>query len=204
MFKSVKKEIVTIPAQMSYLSQIRDFIDQIGRKHRFSDKITNFFKLVVDEACTNVIRHGYRDVKGGEITVKAIIRRQSLTIVLIDQGTSYDPRQASTPDLDNYIRIGKKGGLGILMMRKLMDDVQYNITSRGNELRLTKQRETLPQSRPRQVWDNFSMRTRYTLVASGVITFSLKVLPTRMVMSLVLSSPSLTEIVIFAWGLSKP
>jgi serine phosphatase RsbU (regulator of sigma subunit)/anti-sigma regulatory factor (Ser/Thr protein kinase) len=170
MFKSVKKEIITVPAQMSYLIQIRDFIDQIGKRHKFSDKITNSFKLVVDEACTNIIRHGYRDVKGGEITVKAIIRRQSLTIVLIDQGTSYDPRQASTPDLENYIRIGKKGGLGILMMRKLMDDVQYNITSRGNELRLTKQREVIPQSRPQLIWENLSMRSRYTLVASAVIT----------------------------------
>jgi serine phosphatase RsbU (regulator of sigma subunit)/anti-sigma regulatory factor (Ser/Thr protein kinase) len=170
MFKSIRKEMITIPAQMSYLSQIRDFISQIGKQHKFSDKIINSFKLVVDEACTNIIRHGYRDIKGGEITVKAIIRRQSLTIVLIDQGTSYDPRQASTPDLENYIRIGKKGGLGILMMRKLMDDVQYNITSRGNELRFTKQREIIPQSQPRLIWENLSMRSRYTLVASTVIT----------------------------------
>ena len=73
---------------MSYLSQIRDFIENIGRRYKFSDKIVNSFKLVVDEACTNVIRHGYRDVKGGEITLKAIIRRQSLTIVMIDQGVT--------------------------------------------------------------------------------------------------------------------
>lgn len=170
MFKSVKKELITIPAQMSYLSQIRDFIENIGRRYKFSDKIINSFKLVVDEACTNVIRHGYRDVKGGEITLKAIIRRQSLTIVMIDQGVSYDPRQASTPDLAKYIQIGKKGGLGILMMRKLMDDVQYNITSRGNELRLTKQREVIPQTYLQALWGGFSMRARYSLVASSVLT----------------------------------
>jgi serine phosphatase RsbU (regulator of sigma subunit)/anti-sigma regulatory factor (Ser/Thr protein kinase) len=170
MFKSVRKEIVTIPAQMSYLSQVRDFIEQIGRRFKFSDKIINSFKLVVDEACTNVIRHGYRDVKGGEIILKAIIRRQSLTIVMIDQGISYDPRQATTPDLAKYIQIGKKGGLGILMMKKLMDDVQYNITSRGNELRLTKQRELLEQTRFQALWGGFSMRTRYSLVASAILT----------------------------------
>ena len=48
--------------------------------------------------------------------------------------------------LEKYIQIGKKGGLGIFMMRKLMDDVQYNITSRGNELRLTKQRDEVDLS----------------------------------------------------------
>lgn len=176
MFKNVKKEIITVPAQMSYLSQIRDFVEQVGRKYRYSDKLTNSFKLVIDEACTNIIRHGYRDIKGGEITLTAIIRRMSLTIVVIDQGKSYDPRQANTPDLEKYINIGKKGGLGILMMRKLMDDVQYNVTSRGNELRLTKQREEVISSKPQAMWENLSMRTRYTIIASSVVSILLAAL----------------------------
>ncbi len=170
MFRNVKKELIAIPAQMSYLSQVRDFIEHIGKKYKFSDKVTNSFKLVIEEACTNIIRHGYRDIKGGEITLKAIIRRQSLTIVIIDQGISFDPRQAATPDLQKYIQIGKKGGLGIFMMRKLMDDVQYNITNRGNELRLTKQREILPQARPINWWEGLTMRTRHTIQASAAIT----------------------------------
>jgi serine phosphatase RsbU (regulator of sigma subunit)/anti-sigma regulatory factor (Ser/Thr protein kinase) len=170
MFKNVKKEIIAIPAQMSYLSQVRDFVEHIGRKYKFTDKVTNSFKLVIEEACTNIIRHGYRDIKGGEITIKAIIRRQSLTMVIIDQGISYDPRQATTPDLAKYIQIGKKGGLGIFMMRKLMDDVQYNITSRGNELRLTKQREIIEQSKPQAFWEDLTMRTRHTIRASAIIT----------------------------------
>ena len=179
MFKNVKKELIAIPAQMSYLSQVRDFVEHIGRKYKYSDKITNSFKLVIEEACTNIIRHGYRDIKGGEITIKAIIRRQSLTIVIIDQGISYDPRQATTPDLNKYIQIGKKGGLGIFMMRKLMDDVQYNITSRGNELRLTKQREFVSQSKPQAWWETLTMRTRHTIQAAmaigliAVIVFSI-------------------------------
>jgi len=170
MFKNVKKELIAIPAQMSYLSQVRDFIEHIGRKYKYSDKVTNSFKLVIEEACTNIIRHGYRDIKGGEITIKAIIRRQSLTIVIIDQGISYDPRQATTPDLNKYIQIGKKGGLGIFMMRKLMDDVQYNITNRGNELRLTKQREFMPQSRPQAWWEGLTMRTRHTIQAAAAVS----------------------------------
>ena len=170
MFRNVKKELIAIPAQMSYLSQVRDFIEHIGRKYKYSDKVANSFKLVIEEACTNIIRHGYRDIKGGEITLKAIIRRQSLTIVIIDQGISFDPRQAATPDLQKYIQIGKKGGLGIFMMRKLMDDVQYSITSRGNELRLTKQREIVTMSKPMAWWESLTMRTRHTIQASAALT----------------------------------
>ncbi|OPX33618.1 hypothetical protein B1H10_05465 [candidate division KSB1 bacterium 4484_188] len=120
MFKNVHKEEIIIPAQMSYLQQVREFIEHIGKKNRFSDKVTNSFKLVVDEACTNIIRHGYRDVKNGQIVIRAIVRRLSLTMVVIDRGKSYDPRQVQNPDLQKYISIGKKGGLGIFMMRKLM------------------------------------------------------------------------------------
>ncbi len=170
MFKNVKKEEITIPAQMSYLTQVREFIERIGKKYKFDDKIINSFKLVVDEACTNIIRHGYRDIKNGEITLKAIIRRLSLTIIIIDQGTSYDPRQANTPDLDKYIKIGKKGGLGILMMRKLMDDMQYAVTERGNELRLTKFRDTAHEPIWLEKWHALNLKMKYSIIASIIFT----------------------------------
>ncbi|MGD9486647.1 MAG: SpoIIE family protein phosphatase [Calditrichaceae bacterium] len=170
MFKNVKKEEITIPAQMSYLVQIRDFVEHIGKKYRYDEKLINSFKLVIDEACTNVIRHGYRDIKNGEITVKAIARRLSLTIVIIDQGHTYDPRQANTPDLAKYVDIGKKGGLGIMMMRKLMDDLQYAVTERGNEFRLTKKQEPPEESKFISKWRAFSLRAKYSLVASLILT----------------------------------
>jgi len=170
MFRNVKMEEITIPAQMSYLMQVRDFIEHVGKRHKFSDKVVNSFKLVVDEACTNIIRHGYRDIKNGEIQIKAIVRRLSLTVVIVDHGISYDPRQANTPDLENYVNIGKKGGLGILMMRKLMDDLQYAVTERGNEFRLTKNRDATDESLMMQNWHLLNMRVRYTLVASLLLT----------------------------------
>lgn len=170
MFKNVRKEEITVPAQMSYLIQVREFIEHIGKRYRFDDKVVNSFKLVIDEACTNIIRHGYRDIKNGEITIKAIVRRLSLTILIIDQGRSYDPSKAATPDLGKYVDIGKKGGLGIMMMRKLMDDLQYSVTERGNEFRLTKYRENAHESRLTAAWHNMNLRTKYSLVAATLFT----------------------------------
>ena len=170
MFKNVKKEEITIPAQMSYLIQVRDFVEHIGKRHKFDDKIINSFKLVIDEACTNIVRHGYRDIKNGEITIKAVIRRLSLTIIIVDQGQSYDPRQANTPDLAKYVDIGKRGGLGILMMRKLMDDMQYSVTERGNEFRLTKYREALHESALSRRWNALNMKSQYSIIATILYT----------------------------------
>ena len=171
MFKNVVKEEITIPAQMPYLRQVRDFIEEIGTRFNFEQKVINSFKLVVDEACTNIIRHGYRDIKNGQIAVRAIVRRLSLTIVLIDNGKSFDPRQVQDPDLQKYVSIGKKGGLGIFMMRKLMDDIKYNVTHHGNELRLTKVREKVVRTRPMVVWENLTLRTKFSLLTSVILTF---------------------------------
>jgi len=137
---SVEKKELKVPAHIDYLGDMRDFVTQIGKKHGFSDKLINAFKLAVDEAATNIIRHAYRD-KEGLITIRAFVKKNSLTLSIIDQGTYFDPKRVKDPDLNRYIDIGKKGGLGIFIMRKLMDDIEYRKTEEGNELRITKKRD---------------------------------------------------------------
>lgn len=141
-----------IPAQIKYLAQIRSFIDYIGRVYHYSSKDINATKLAVEEACTNIMRHGYRDIPNGEITIKILIRRLSMTVILIDQGQSFDPRRVNKPDLFKYVEMGKMGGLGIMMIRKLMDELRYNVTSQGNEFYLIKYRERFKNSFLFKIW----------------------------------------------------
>ncbi len=146
MFKSVTKEQLKVPAHTDYLADLRDFVTRIGKKHGFSDRVINAFKLAIDEAGTNVMRHAYRDVGGeGFITIRAMVKTNSLTICLIDQGKYFDPKHVKDPDLQRYVDIGKKGGLGIFIMRRLMDEIDYRKTEEGNELRLTKNRDAPAQ-----------------------------------------------------------
>ena len=92
MFKAAEKEQLKVPAHIDYLGDLRDFVIRIGRKHGFSDKQINAFKLSVDEAATNIIRHAYRESDGqGLITIRAVIKKNSLTLSLVDQGTYFDP-----------------------------------------------------------------------------------------------------------------
>ncbi|MCH8872584.1 SpoIIE family protein phosphatase, partial [candidate division KSB1 bacterium] len=143
MFKGVEKEQLKVPAHIDYLGDLRDFVVRIGRKHGFSSKHINAFKLSVDEAATNIIRHAYRESDDqGLITIRAVVKKNSLTLSLIDQGTYFDPKRVKNPDLNRYVDIGKKGGLGIFIMRKLMDEIDYRKTEEGNELRITKFHQT--------------------------------------------------------------
>ena len=172
MFKGVEKEQLKVPAHIDYLGDLRDFVVRIGRKHGFSDKHINAFKLSVDEAATNIIRHAYRESDDqGLITIRALVRKNSLTLSLIDQGIYFDPKRVKNPDLNRYVDIGKKGGLGIFIMRKLMDKIDYRKTEEGNELRITKFYQTPEKGKILSaVSISSSIKVKYFLRTIAIIT----------------------------------
>jgi serine phosphatase RsbU (regulator of sigma subunit)/anti-sigma regulatory factor (Ser/Thr protein kinase)/transposase/TolA-binding protein len=169
MFKRVIKEEYKIPANVNYLGEMRDFVTRVGRKYGVSEQIINAFKLAIDEAGTNIIRHAYRDWEGF-ITIRIIIRDNTVTVSLVDQGHAFDPRNVRDPDLQRYVDIGKKGGLGIFIIRRVIDDILYRKTEEGNELKLTKNRVVRPQKRFFMPDVNLTMKSRFSFIASGVIT----------------------------------
>ena len=172
MFKGVEKEQLKVPAHIDYLGDLRDFVVRIGRKHGFSDKHINAFKLSVDEAATNIIRHAYRESHDqGLITIRAVVKKNSLTLSLIDQGIYFDPKRVKNPDLNRYVDIGKKGGLGIFIMRKLMDKIDYRKTEEGNELRITKFYQTPEKGKILSaVSISSSIKVKYFLRTIAIIT----------------------------------
>ena len=169
MFKTVIKEQLVVPAHIDYVADLREFVTKIGRKHGFSRNTINAFKLSIDEAATNIIKHAYRD-SDGSITIRGIIKRNSLTFVLIDQGKYFDPRRVKDPDLKRYVKIGKKGGLGIFIMRRLLDSIDYRKTEEGNELRLTKNKEISFRHRLQVPSLTLSLKARYWGITCAIIT----------------------------------
>jgi serine phosphatase RsbU (regulator of sigma subunit)/anti-sigma regulatory factor (Ser/Thr protein kinase)/tetratricopeptide (TPR) repeat protein len=168
LFRKISKEQLRVPAHIDYLAELREFISEIGKKYRLPDSMVKSFKLAIDEAATNIIRYAYRDIgEEGIITLRVIVRKESVTVCMIDQGQRFDPRNVKEPDLDRYVKIGKKGGLGIFIIRKLMDKIEYRTTSEGNELRLTKNREAIAGSRMSRFMPGgfkamtFGMKTRF-------------------------------------------
>ncbi len=169
MFKRVIRDELKVPAEIGYLGDLRDHITKVGRKYGISENIINAFKLAIDEAGTNIIRHAYRDWEGF-ITMRIIIREREVTILLIDQGHTFDPNKVGDPDLRRYVDIGKKGGLGIFIIRRVIDSIEYRKTEEGNELRLTKQRDVVP-IRTSFVPDlSLSMKSRFFIIASSVLS----------------------------------
>lgn len=131
-----------VPSSTENLSMIRDFVGSIGERAGFTKGELVKLELAVDEACANVIEHAYGSDSTREVTVKATIDPDVVQIRIVDTGRGFDPTAVKDADLDSLIRQGKSGGLGMRLMRSLMDEVHYEIgPGQKNELTMTKLRK---------------------------------------------------------------
>jgi serine/threonine-protein kinase RsbW len=128
-------------AKFEYLDEIRDFVGDIARAGGFSDKDVYNIQLATDEAASNIIEHAYENRPNGILELSCGMRGDTIIIILIDHGESFDPSEIPLPDLKADLSDRKIGGLGIFLMRKLMDDVHYEPKAdKSNVLTMTKRK----------------------------------------------------------------
>ena len=159
-----------VPAEDRHLAEIRDFIQEVGEKIQIPGKILANTKLAVDEACTNVVKHGYQG-RSGFIEVVVTGNEREFSIEILDQGESFDLRNVKSPNLKMYVETRKRGGLGVFLMNQLMDEVRYRGSLEGNVLTMSKR---LGRRRRRVGGRGVkprSLRVTYTLQAFGAMTF---------------------------------
>ncbi len=164
----VKKAELVIEARESHLAQVRDFIARICMQAGFDAADIANFKLAVDEACTNIIQHSYCN-QGGEISIRVKFFAGQVEIILQDEGESFDFGSVAVPDLDHYVAIGKRGGLGIYLINRIMDEVEYATVGGTNQLRMRMDRRpSIDRWIPGIQFSALhrSLRMRFTLRAS--------------------------------------
>ena len=116
---------VRFAAKFEFLDEIREFVGTIARAGGFSDKDVYNIQLATDEAATNMIEHSYENIPDGVIDLSCGMEGGQIRIVLVDYGEPFDPSAIPMPDLKADLSDRKIGGLGIFLMRKLMDEVHY-------------------------------------------------------------------------------
>ena len=124
-------------AKFEFLDEIRDFVGGIAQSAGFNEKDVYNIQLAADEAASNVIEHSYEDVSDGVLDISCGVRKNTLTIILVDHGKSFDPSAIPMPDLKADLADRQIGGLGLFLMRKLMDEVHYESDSKNNRNTLT-------------------------------------------------------------------
>ncbi len=133
------KRKTTFPADFTNLDAIRDFAGGAAEAAGFSGKDVYAVQLAVDEACSNVIEHAYDGITGGEIEVSCEVKDDTITIVIHDHGKEFDITKVRVPNLSKNLEEREVGGLGVYLIRKLMDEVHFESSATtGNYLTLVK------------------------------------------------------------------
>jgi serine/threonine-protein kinase RsbW len=127
-------------SQSENLELIREFVSKIALKAGFGTDDINKIELAVDEACANVIQHAYSDGDTKQ-TIHLIVQLDyhKITIIVADEGKGFDVHRIKDLDMKEYIAEMRIGGLGIHLIKNLMDKVEFNIEpGKRNEVRMIK------------------------------------------------------------------
>jgi len=132
--------MTSFPAKFEYLDEIREFVAQIARRGGFNEREIYSLQLAADEAASNIIEHAYEGIPDGSLDLACDMQSDALVIIMRDHGKSFDPSKVKTPNLKANLSERQIGGLGVYLMRKLMDEVRYESSGRSNTLTMIKRR----------------------------------------------------------------
>ena len=121
------------------INRLHTFIEEVGEAFELPMKVVLNLNLVLEEAVTNVIMYAYPQEQNEHIYLTAKKQDDRLVFVLTDSGIAFDPTQ--TPDADITLSANERqiGGLGIFLIRKIMNEVKYERIDDKNVLTLEKE-----------------------------------------------------------------
>lgn len=130
---------ITRAAFLESLGDFRGFIkEHCSALPGVSDEILYDIQLAVDEACTNIISHGYAGMDPGSIILDLEIDPDRIVVSLTDFGHSFEPGNATMPDVNAPVEDRELGGFGLFFIQQSMDKLEYWVTEDGNKMVLTK------------------------------------------------------------------
>lgn len=129
---------IRLPADLKEIQRLNRLVRQFGELHDVPDRALYAVNLAMDELVSNVILYGYPEPAGQEITAGLEVRGSDLFATLEDSGRAFDPHTAPPPNLDAPLQERTVGGLGIHLVRSLMDGMEYRREGEKNVLTLRK------------------------------------------------------------------
>jgi serine/threonine-protein kinase RsbW len=121
------------------LKSVRDFIRTRLKDHGIPELIISEIVLALDEMCSNLMIHSHRCNPDELFEIHMIVEKdRPLIFEIIDDGTVFDINQFKEPALNSIIHEKRKGGLGIRLVKSIMDSVEYHSRSGQNVCRLVK------------------------------------------------------------------
>jgi serine/threonine-protein kinase RsbW len=127
-----------IAAELKQMTAVYDFVRKTAAAFELGPTTAYDLQLAIEEAVTNIIRHGYQGQEG-EIEIEIEQVGSDIVGYVRDEAPPFDPTTVPAPDLTRPLQEQTPGGRGVLLMRQVMDETTHRVTARGgNELTLIK------------------------------------------------------------------
>ena len=133
----MKKEI-KIKNQVGELEKVNAFIEEIGEELQLDMELLMNLNLVMEEMVSNVIFYAYPEGKTADIELSAECNGRELTFVLSDKGREFDPTMKEDADTDVDPLDREIGGMGIYIVKNIMNEVTYQRLEGRNLLTMKK------------------------------------------------------------------
>ena len=131
--------LLILPADRGEFAALQQWILSIAAELDIQERIRKHLLICCDEIFTNIASYAYLAGNGSvEITIEFVAETQSLRIIFSDSGTAFNPLEIAEPDTSSALSERKIGGLGMFMVKKMMDSVEYCRQDGKNILTLTK------------------------------------------------------------------
>ncbi|HYM63272.1 MAG TPA: ATP-binding protein [Gaiellaceae bacterium] len=125
---------LTIPAKAEYIVLCRLALSGLARVRALEPALIADLKLALTEACSNSVRHAYNEQRSGEVEVRYELDDDRLSVEVVDEGIGFDPETAAA-DAGHAL---DEGGLGIAIIRAIVDELDIKSNGSGSSLRFTK------------------------------------------------------------------
>jgi serine/threonine-protein kinase RsbW len=119
------RSAVNVEAKLENVPELRRFVTEVCEEANIPAGVTHDLQLAVDEACTNIVLHGYAGQEAGRISLSFHWDSREVVITISDSGHAFDPRSFPEPDLDAAWEARQVGGLGVHLIRHLVDGIRY-------------------------------------------------------------------------------
>ena len=133
----MEKSII-LTNDISEISKLNEFVEAIGNEFSLSPEVIFNVNLVLEEAVVNVINYAYPKEKHESIYLSARLHEGSIVLVLTDTGMEFDPTMVPEADITLSADERQIGGLGIFLIRQIMNEVKYERIDGKNILTLEK------------------------------------------------------------------
>jgi anti-sigma regulatory factor (Ser/Thr protein kinase) len=130
--------IVNLQSDLAEVPRLMEAVTAFCGDHGLGADLDSEIQLVLEEAVTNSIRHGSAEDEDHNISVRMVIEPEALLLEVTDHGIPFDPLERAPVDVDAPLEERTIGGLGIHLIRSLMDEVEYERIEDRNRLRMRK------------------------------------------------------------------